>query len=343
LVDYFEKWYGQAKKPHYGTTIAAGRAGNPEAQAELVRLAGETLYPAIVRATALSLLGSYPGDESTAAFQRALADEEALVRHTAVSHADALGLTPERLTDLLTPLLFDPVRAVRMLAVSKLVGISEEFLKPYQKEALQETLLEYEKAMEYSLDFSFAGHNLGNLYARLGESEKAETYYRSAIEIDGLFYPAKANLAMLYNSMGRNEDAEVLLREILEDYPDMYEAAYSLGLLMGEMNRYPDAADYLTRASEGMPTRSRVHFNLGLVLQYLARTAEAEAALTKALDLEPDNLDYLYGLADHYLKRGELSKALAITDRMIVSHPDNNLGRDLRENIERALRSGPRK
>jgi tetratricopeptide (TPR) repeat protein len=342
LAERFEKWYGLAKKPHYGTILAAGREGKAEAQAELVRLAGNALYPAIVRATALSLLGWYPGDESTGAFQRALADEEALVRHTAVDHADSLGLTPERLTDLLTPLLFDPVRAVRMLAVTKLAGISDEFLKPYQRDAFEETLLEYEKAMQYSLDFSFAGHNLGNLYARLGEPKKAESYYRSAIEIDDLFYPAKTNLAILYNSMGRNEDAEMLLREILDDYPDMYEAAYTLGLLLAEMNRYPEAADYLMKASEGMPARSRAHYNLGLALQYLGRNAEAEAALTKALDVEPDNLDYLYALADHYVKRGQLPQALAIADRMMASHPENNVGRDLKENIERALRNARR-
>ena len=28
-----------------------------------------------------------------------------------------------------------------------------------------------------------------------------------------------------------------------------------------------------------------------------------------ALEIEPDNLDYLYAAADHYLKRGKLLKA----------------------------------
>jgi tetratricopeptide (TPR) repeat protein len=259
------------------------------------------------------------------------------VRHTAVEYTDALGLTAERLTDLLTPLLFDPVRAVRLLAVSKLAGAPDDLLEPYQREALEETLREYEKAMKYSLDFSFAGHNLGNLYTRLGQPEKAEAYYRSALEIDDLFYPAKTNLAILYNSMGKNEEAVTLLREILNDYPDMYEAAYSLGLLLAEMNRYPEAADYLARASQGMPARARAHYNLGLALQSLGRTVQAETALTKALNVEPDNLDYLFALADHYVKRGELRQALAITDRMIASHPENNMGRDLKERIESVL------
>jgi len=41
IVDAYDRWYGKAKKPHYGTALAAGRAGKPEAQTELVRLAGD--------------------------------------------------------------------------------------------------------------------------------------------------------------------------------------------------------------------------------------------------------------------------------------------------------------
>jgi predicted CXXCH cytochrome family protein len=341
LIDYYERWYGRARKPHYGTIIAAGRARKPEARDQLARLAGDSLYPAIVRATALSLLGAYPGEESTRTFNLALADEEALVRYTAVDHADALGLSAERLVEIVSPLLFDPVRAVRMLAATKLAGIPDEMFEPYQREALAESLDEYKKTMEYSLDFSFSGLNLGNLYSRLGDPEKAEKYYKTAIEIDDLFYPAKVNLAILYNSMGRNEEAEELLRSVLDAYPEMYDAAYSLGLLMAEMGRLPEAVGYLGRASQGMPERSRAHYNLGLALQTLERYSEAEAAFQKALAVEPDNLDYLYALADHYMKRNELRKALAVVERMIAAHPDNPLGPDLKANIERVLGSIP--
>jgi tetratricopeptide (TPR) repeat protein len=90
-----------------------------------------------------------------------------------------------------------------------------------------------------------------------------------------------------------------------------------------------------------MPERSRVHYNLGLALQYLGRNSEAVTAFEKALGVEPENLDYLYALADHYIKQREFRKALAVTERMIAAHPDNPLGRDLKANIERALGSSP--
>jgi len=268
-VDAFTKWYGQAKKPHYGPTLLAGRDGRPEALDDLVRLAGDELYPAIVRATALSLLGRYPGEESTRAFAVALADPEPLLRHTAVS--SFVASSPEELVELVAPLLFDPMRAVRMQAAVQLADAPDQLLKPYQREALADTLAEYRKAMEHSLDFAFAGHNLGNLAARLGDAAEAERYYRAAVSIDDLFYPAKANLAVLLNARGQNEEAEAILRSILEAYPEQHEVAYSLGLLLAEMGRYTEAESYLARAAAGMPDHPGAERNLRAIREYLAQ------------------------------------------------------------------------
>jgi len=270
-VDAFTRWYGQAKKPHYGPTLAAGREGLPEARDELVRLAGNELYPAIVRATALSLLGWYPGEESTAAFALALADPEPLMRHTAVNNI--VVSSPEELVELVAPLLFDPMRAVRMQAAVQLADAPDRLLKPYQREALAETLAEYRKAMEYSLDFAFAGHNLGNLAARLGDAAEAEKYYRTAVSIDDLFFPAKANLAVLLNARGENDEAEALLRSILDAYPEQHEVAYSLGLLLAEMGRYVEAESFLARAAAGMPGHPGADRNLLAIREYLAQRA----------------------------------------------------------------------
>jgi tetratricopeptide (TPR) repeat protein len=334
-VEHFQKWYGVARKPHYGTVLDAGRKREPEAREPLISLADNTLYPAIVRATALSLLADYPGETTTAAFNRALYDEEALVRYTAV--LNVLSSRPEELVSLVAPLLFDPVRAVRHQAAVALSGLPDDLFKPYQRDALHATIEEYKEAMEYSLDFAFAGHNLGNLYSRLGDPARAEKYYEAAIEIDDLFYPAKINLAMIYNSQRKNAEAERLLREVLEDYPDQYETAYSLGLLLAEMERFEDAAKYLEIASRGLPDRPRILYNYGLVQQYLGR--DAETPLARAVELDPNNLDFLYALADHYIKRGLLAKAQSIAERMITVAPDNRIGHDILAYIKNALQS----
>ena len=337
-VAEYEKWYGRARKPHYGTVIAAGRDGDPEARPALIRLVDDQLYPAIVRATALSLLGAYPpDDDSAAAFERALSDDEPIIRRTAIDNFPPLPV--EATVEVLVPQLFDPVRAVRTAASSRIAGAPDQLLEPYQKERLEQVLDEYIADMRASLDFAFAGHNLGNLYSRLGDTERAIKFYRDALEVDDLFLPAKMNLAVLLNGEGRNDEAEALLRQVLDSYPEHAEAAYSLGLLLAEMDRLDEAVVYLARAGELRPDRARVQYNLGLALQAVGRKADAEQALLRAVELAPDNLDYMFALADHYARSGDLRSALMIAERMKAAHPDNRLGHDLAAQLERALGS----
>jgi len=331
------RWYGPGRRPHYGTVLAAGRGLAPEARQSLIRLAGDALYPVIVRATALSLLSGYPGDDTTRAMEAALVDDEALIRRTAAENLQEDS--PKTLVQQLAPLLYDPVRAVRQESARHLVGEPEGYLNAAQKKVFQEVLADYEASMNYSGDFSFGRYNLANLYAAQGKTEAAVKNYLAALAIDGLFYPAKVNLAMLYNQTGKQDEAETLFREVVAENPELYEIAYSLGLLLAERGKYEEAAVYLAKAARGLPTRARVHYNLGLLLQYLGRE-DADAELRKALDLEPENLDFLYALAEHYLKHDKLTEAREVITRMIESHPESPLGPRLMSIVEQALDSG---
>ncbi len=333
--EWITKWYGPGRRPHYATVIEAGRKRLPEARKELIRLVGDPLYPVIVRATALGLLEAYPGDDTTQAFKTALVDDEALICRTAI---DRLSLGDEKaLARVIGPFLYHPVKAVRMEAALRLAGSPAKQLSSDQQEIFRAALHEFERSMEYSADFASGRYNLGNLYTALNRPEEAIRNYEAAIKIDDLFYPAKVNLAMLYNGRGDNDRAEVLLREVVEAFPEVYEASYSLGLLIAEMKQYAEAAEFLDRAAKGLPKRHRIQYNLGLVLQYLKRNAEAEAALRGALERAPDNMDYLYALADHYIKRGQLEKAEHIARQMVAKHPDRPMGHQLLKSLMRHL------
>ena len=332
-VQAYTEWYGKARKPHFGTVLAAARAGEVGAQDGLTSLVENPLYPAIVRATALSASQAYPGEQTSRLMQRALNDDEALLRHTAVEGVAAE--TPERLVELLAPLLFDSVRAVRISAASRLGAVGREYFKAYQREALDKELAEYIEAMKASLDFAAAGMNLGNFYNSQGNAEEAEHYYRAALDVDDLFYPAKMNLAILLSQQGKNDETEQLLREVLAAYPDEHDASYSLALLLVSLNRIDEALTFLAQASAGMPQRPRVHYNYGLLLAQLEKDVEAEKALRQALHLEPRSTDYLFALIDFYYKRGRLAEALEVAERLIAAHPEIRFGHDIKAAIER--------
>jgi tetratricopeptide (TPR) repeat protein len=327
-------WYGPGRREHYGSVIDAGRKGLEEARKGLIRLSDNALYPVIVRATALNLLSAYPVDsEAVHTFERALLDGEALIRRTAAERIPVRD--PKELSRLMVPLLYDPVKAVRIEAARQLAETNHPDLRSHQRKEYEKALQDYIAAMEYSGDFAFGRYNLGNLYAAMNKREEAIRNYQAAIAIDDLFYPAKVNLAMLFNRDGENFRAEDLLREVLEAYPQMYEVAYSLSLLLAEEKKYTEAVQYLERAAQGMPLRARVHYNLGLLLQKIQEDVKAEKALRTAIDLEPENMDFLYAMADFYLKRNRPDDALEIAEQMIAMHPEARQGYDVKKLIEK--------
>jgi tetratricopeptide (TPR) repeat protein len=329
------KWYGPGRQPHYGTIIEKGRSQDADAAEELIRLAGDPLYPVIVRATAFSLLAAYPGEQTDQVMEIGLMDEEALIRRTVVASIQVPD--QEKLARLIGPMLYDPVKAVRIEAASRLAGELKTHLDADQQEEFKAVLQEFEAAMLYSADFSFGRYNLANLYGELDRPQEAISNYEAAIKIDNQFYPAKVNLAMLYNQHGKNDQAEQLLRQVVESEPELYEIAYSLGLLLVEMEQYNDAITYLEKAAKGLPDRARIHYNLGLLYQQMQRTMRAEKELQLAMMLEPQTLDFQYGLADHYLKRGMLQEARRIAEKMAAMHPDNPIGSQILNYIDRNM------
>jgi tetratricopeptide (TPR) repeat protein len=331
------KWYGPGRSNHYGPIIAAGREHHPDARDRLIQLAGDPLYPVIVRATALSLMRRYPGMETRAALIRAISDPEALIRHTALSHFEQIE--PIQRIKQLSAMLYDPVAAVRMEAANQVATTGKTHLPHDARKVYQNVLSDYKKSMTYSADFSFGRFNLGNLYGNLNQTDLAMEQYQAAIAIDSQFYPAKVNLAMLYNQKGNNAEAEQLFRDALAVRQDLFEVRYSLGLLLAEEKRYAEAAEQLDIAAKGMPDYPRVHYNAGQLWDYLNQTGKAQAALERAYSLDPLHNDYSRTLVQFYLKHKKLSQLQNLADDLLTNDPDNSLGNQMNTYIDQITES----
>jgi predicted CXXCH cytochrome family protein len=317
-----EKWYGPERRQgfHYGVVFAAARAGYREAEPGLAALAVDSEMPAIVRATALELLGRYePTPEAFTATANASYDGDALVRAAALAALDRLPA--EQRLPIAAPHLDDLVRAVRVEAARVLAGVPRERLAPAQRRAFGAALGESQQAQQAMADTAAAHFNLAVLRADLGDLERAEESYRTAIEMDPEFLPARFNLATFYNGIRRNAEAEQVLRDALARFPDEGELHYSLGLLLSEEQRLPEAADELARAADLLPGRARVRYNFALALQHLERRVEAEAALLAAHEIDRGDPAIVHAVAIFYVQQGAWARARPYAEKLIALAP----------------------
>lgn len=335
-----EKWYGKRKEPpHFAHAIAGGREGKPEAEGPLAAVAKRKELPAIVRASAISLLSRYQTADAVAAAVQGLEDPDELVRAVAVRSLGFLPL-PERY-ERLSPVLSDPIRAVRTEAARLLSPVPRSVFSADRAAAFDTALAEYMAAQQAVDDQPGAHLNMAVVYTDLGEVDKAEAQYQTALRLDPQFVPAKINLAMLRDQQGRKSDAESLFREVIRLEPKMGEVYYSLGLLVAEDDkRLAEAVDLLAKAAELAPQNPRIRYNCGLAFQKLGRMPEAEESLLAAHKLSPQSADFLHALAIFYTQQKQWDRAIASARQLTRLEPNNPNWARLLAEIRRAAGQG---
>ena len=171
--DWIKKYFGKRKKFTYSSVLSDGYLQKENADTSLIRLIKNDLYPEMVRATALSYLSSYTNPAADSVIIEMLHNIEPLVRERSI---DAFNTDDARqLIRIISPLLNDPIKMVRIAAASKLSIVSKEFFTEEQLEKLNDVLDEYLETLKYTADFPTGKYNLGNFYSNKGEYSKQKS------------------------------------------------------------------------------------------------------------------------------------------------------------------------
>lgn len=324
------RWYGEPKRrePHYGQAIQAARRYRADGEAALLDLLGaDSSLPAIVRATAVSLLPRYPGPRTAAAIARAAGDPDPLVRLATVD-ASAMLPAPERLR-VLAPLLDDPRRAVRTATAATLAAAPETALPQAHRAARARALDEYRSVLTENADRPDARLNLGLLAADLGKHDAARTEYEAAMRIEPQFVPAYVNLADLWRTLGREAEAEAVLRRGLAQAPDSAELHHALGLTLVRRQQYDEAGVELGRAAELAPNDPIYAYVYGVALNSSGNSTRGIAVLNAAHERFPGDRQLLYALTTIGRDRGDLTAARRYAERLVALRPDDLQARQL--------------
>ncbi len=329
-----DRWYGTdwRARPQYADVLYSGRTGRPTADAGLAALVEDTAVPAIVRATAVSILRSYETPNAARAMGLALRDSDPLVRLQAVRLLDQLPPQP-RLGAALE-LIGDSVRAVRVEAGRVIATVPLDMLTPAVSAVVDTALEEYVAAQLANADRALSHLNLGVLHAIRGEYQQAEDEYRTALRLEPRFTQTYVNFADLYRLLGREDEGEAALREALAIAPQDATAHHALGLLLARQNRLPEAIQSLQRATQLAPEIARFSYVHAVAVNSTGSADLAVSLLESAHERHTYDRSILIALVTINRDRGALDDAVRYANRLVFLYPLDPEANRLLEEME---------
>lgn len=364
MADAFLEWYGQqpaTPRTTYYQQMANGKSDNPDSVATLRELAVDRSAPAFFRASAMLELADQNDSQIQATAKQGLQDRDANVvasslvvleaelarklersRYSATDRTDEL----QELTELIAAQLGHPSIRVRIEAARIFAGIPRsavhQFATSTQRREFESAIDDFKKALLINDERGVTHARLGSLYEQLGEIDKAEDAYRTAMMVEPDFVGARSNLAALLDGELRE-----LRRQLVPNNGQAFSPA-QLKSVSDQANRIAtevyqlrkDEFELLKRdlkRGEGLPGTHALHYRFAMAAYLQGQLPLTEKHLLIAHQQLPDNPSYLLGLATYYRQNKEPEKAVSYVNRLIELDRENPGFRSLAKALSEEL------
>jgi predicted CXXCH cytochrome family protein len=309
VTEQFKLWNtpSTAQTPRYDESLWLIRNGQPGAAQALYEQLQRSNLPSIQRATLLAELPLYPSEQALKLASKDLSNPAPQVRESAVRAISAF-LPPAERVPLLTPLLGDPVKTVRIVAARDLLSVARNGLGNAQAH-WNTAIAEYEAVQMSLLERAEANLNLAMLYQASGRGGEVEALLRNALKRDPDFYPALVKLVQWLEAGGRNEEARTLLELSLKQHPDAALLQHTQGLSLVRAGKTTDAMPALRKAAALEPQNAQYGYVLAVALHDSGKVDQACETLERLLKVQPANRNARLSLIQYYLDNGQEPKA----------------------------------
>jgi Flp pilus assembly protein TadD len=318
-----DRWHGTKGKSFqkYAQAFHAAWTDKADAAVLLAVVASDQNAPAIARASALSELASRVSPSNINLARAGLPDPDPMVR---IGALDMLENVPAaQLWPLVSPLLADSNRGVRMRAASLLAPVPSASQPPSDREKFERAAAELVAAQRLNADRPESRTTLGNFLVRRRLPAGAEVEYKAALRLSPQYAPAAINLADLYRQLGRDPDGESVLSAAIAASPLDAGLHHALGLTLTRLKHPAEALAEFRHAAELESDRARYAYVYAVALHSSGRGEEAMFVLREALDKHPDDRDILLALINFNREAGNIASAFEYAERLALIAPDD--------------------
>jgi tetratricopeptide (TPR) repeat protein len=154
----------------------------------------------------------------------------------------------------------------------------------------RKALLFYNKALEVSPDYVPALNNIGVMYSRMGQDQKALIAFERAASRGRFSKTPKYNLARLYLTYGLVEIAISHFESLLSDSTGDVDILNALGTAYFMLSDYKKALTYFQLIPQNLWSKSEYGLNISLTFQKLGKKDQAEKIYSLIESPQNENL-----------------------------------------------------
>lgn len=196
-----------------------------------------------------------------------------------------------------------------------------------QEDKLEEAIVSYCDAIKLNPTNSWFHHHLGEALGKMERFDEAVTAYRHAIELNPDFCWSYHHLGDTLTQQQQWEESATAFRQAIELNPEHYGTYVGLGNSLAKLGQLDDAIAAYRRAKELNPDADWINFALAEVLEQKKPSDLALAiascqraielnpddlqAYHKFLEIQPENCNVWFQLAETLAKQNHLEEAIA--------------------------------
>ena len=242
------------------------------------------------------------------ALLRALIEEE---NYEANAYADIIDLLVDNGQNDMANLWIE--EAMQRYPNHKILSESAAYSHTLQ-ERFDEAIALYDRLLDIDPYSTFYWEELGKIYFRCEEYDKAIEAFEFVIAINGdECYYALYAVANCYFNIGNYERAEEYYHTIHERYPETVDPLFHMG--MCRVNRGDDdkALDYFTQAlmtiPEGSEEQAQIYSQMSLIFSRKGQHAKATTYVDEAIKICPDNAELIIMKGHELLCQGRYEES----------------------------------
>jgi len=167
--------------------------------------------------------------------------------------------------------------------------------------------------------------NLGLIFQKFREFNKAKESYEKAIKIKPNYLDAYNNLGLTFKALDDLKNAKYCYEKVIKIDPNYINAIFNLGIVFRELGEFKSAINCYEKVIKIQPNFEKAYNNLGNVFKKIGLNNQAIICFRKALKLNANSIEAQVNISNVYISQlFNLKNAVNSSQKALKMHHEKS-------------------